>query len=106
MCNNCIEEICQQRCIPVVPEKECSPYYQGQACNDGDEDLLIGREMECLTIGPWSVPAPSQGWTHELIHRYCVCYEKQAGGSSGEVNIGGVRVGGVDHSNSNKGSGA
>ncbi|MCG9575480.1 hypothetical protein L1D14_04435 [Vibrio tubiashii] len=97
MCINCIDGICQGQCKRVEIEELRSPIYQGEA-TDSQCDLLQGNEQEPLIIGGKEYQAPITGWTHPLLHRYCLAYEREYGSQCAyDVYLGSQWVGGSDH---------
>ncbi len=96
-CSNCINSICQGLCRKVKESVPVSPYYLGEPSTERDTDLLIGNEDQVLLIGEQRYDAPSTGWTHALIHRYCVAFENRYGADSLDaIYIGDIRVGGTN----------
>ncbi len=96
-CENCINEICQAKCKRPLEVAIFSPFYIGEPKHEGEPDLLKGDEGEPLYIGGVEYPAPSIGWTHELVHKYCAAYERNFGSSTcWDIYIGSQWVGSTE----------
>lgn len=91
MCINCIDGICQGRCVRSVDTAPRSTFYHGE-----QGDLLASHEHLSLTIGDSIYDAPLTGWSHRLIHLYCLAYERENGAQKAfNVYLGSTLVGGV-----------
>lgn len=59
--------------------------------------MLQGNESKPLQIGGIQYNAPSVGWTHELIHKYCVAYARNFGTSTcWDIYVGAQCVGSTE----------
>ncbi len=96
-CRNCIDDICSRRCVATKPQASISPFYFGEAKDGREYDLLQGNEHEPLLIGGETYEAPLTGWTHTLMHAYCVAYARAHGADTQwDVYLGCQQVGGTD----------
>ncbi|CCO44225.1 hypothetical protein VIBNISOn1_1050051 [Vibrio nigripulchritudo SOn1] len=96
-CENCINDICESKCKRQTQEPVVSPYYIGEPKHEGEPDLLEGNESQLLRIGGVEYQAPITGWTHELIHKYCVAYAQHFGSCTcWDIYIGSQWVGSTE----------